>query len=99
MGKASKLKKIRKMASRLPAINYKTVKGSLVKGYELQAKGVNEVQGKQIDVNATYRHKEIFLQPINHNRHMKNIFKKHGMIAIDKYIHAVKNYSAHKNAV
>lgn len=76
MGKAAKFKKLRKLASQLPAINTRQVIGEIVHGYQLKEK---EVGGHKVVPAALYKRKEVIEVPLNHNRHLKEAYKKAGM--------------------
>lgn len=92
MGKKAKFKKIRRLASQMPAIGINVIKGSRITGEELAAKGVKEVEGETIDLNRNYREKKVVQQPLNHHRKMKMLYNKHGVAGVNYYLNAVKNF-------
>lgn len=89
MGKAAKFKKLRRLASHLPAINRKQVIGEIVHGYQLKEK---EVDGREVVPAALYKRKKVIEVPLNHNRHLKNAYKKAGMQGAAQYANAVAAY-------
>lgn len=93
MCKASKLKKLRKMAANLPGINYhQKVSGEIITGAELIGKGTTEIAGVPVDPNGRYRQQKIVERPLNHNKKLKNAYKKHGYQGVTGYINAVMQY-------
>jgi hypothetical protein len=81
MGKAAKYKLIRKMAAKMPALNISvpvketlTAKQLIDRGY----KG-DVAQGE------LYIHKTSRPAPANHERRMKQLYKKHGPAGIQAY--------------
>lgn len=99
MGKAAKLKKIRRLASQMPVINTKGIEVSLVDGYELIAKGIKEVDGKPVDPKGNYKEKKKVLVPINHNKKMKKLYNMGGIAGVKMYVSAVQQYQQKKAAI
>lgn len=102
MGKAAKLKKIRKLASQMPLLMVNHVKGERVTGEELSKEGVTEVQGKPVRDKDFYTKKTAVQQPLNHNRRMKKMYNKFGARGVQGYMQAVNNHMKKfeaKNAV
>lgn len=93
MGKKSKFKKIRRIASQLPVINQRRVVGERVSGEELIKEGVKEVQGKPVQPLDQYKKKKVVVGFLNHNRKMKQLFNKGGAPLVNSYIKAVMAYS------
>ncbi|MEJ7611365.1 MAG: hypothetical protein WKF88_09340 [Ferruginibacter sp.] len=93
MGKASKFKKLRKLAASLPEVNTKRVIGCEVTGNEVIAQGVDEVNGVEVDENAKYHQRKTIATPMNHNRNLKRNFYRNGMDACAKYATAVVNFA------
>ena len=92
MGKAAKFKKLRKLASQLPAINTKQVIGERLSGKELM--GIEkDGEGNAIDSRLTYRQKKLITVPLNHNRKLKQAYKNAGMKGAAMYANAVLNYT------
>lgn len=92
MGKKSKLKKIRRIASQMPVINVNHIQGSAVNGSELLKRGVKEVAGKPVENLHTYREKKAVPVPVNHNRQMKKLYNKHGVAGVRMYAQAVQRF-------
>jgi tRNA U55 pseudouridine synthase TruB len=95
MGKKSSLKKIRKLAEQMPEIMTKKeqLKG-IVKGSDLLAKGVKEVQGNPVKELGVYKEKEFIKVPINHNRKMKQLYNKYGPAGVRAYANEVNRFIA-----
>ena len=89
MGKAAKLKKLRKLAMAMPAIHTKRVIGEKVQGGDLTE---TAVEGKPVDIDAWYRRKHLIEVPLNHNRNLKKAYKKAGMQGAAQYANAVAAY-------
>jgi hypothetical protein len=94
MGKKAKLKKIRKLASQMPEIQVRQVKGERISGAELYKSGVEKVEGKTVDIDATYRKKTLVQAPLNHNRKMKKLYNQYGAKGVGMYVNAVNRYIA-----
>jgi hypothetical protein len=79
----------------MPEINRKQILGERVNGYELKEK---EVDGHPVVPAAIYKRKSVIEVPLNHNRHLKNAYKKAGMEGASAYANAVMNYvKSHSN--
>lgn len=89
MGKKSKLKKIRRLASQMPIINVNHMQGSRVDGATLLKEGVEKVGDKPVENLQIYRKKAIIKKPVNHNRQMKKLYNKHGIAGVNSYAMAV----------
>lgn len=96
MGKASKLKKIRKIAAKLPVINRNTREYHIVKGVDLiEDYGSDQNQdGSMILADKTYKVAMPVITEINHNRALKRNYNKHGIAGIRGYAQAVINHDA-----
>lgn len=91
MGKAAKFKKLRKLASAMPVINTRAIIGVKMKGSELP-KDVKIEGGKDIVMDGMYRQKKVIAAPINHNRKLKEAYKKNGMQGAASYAKAVATF-------
>lgn len=99
MGKASKFKQIRKIASQLPAMNRKAIETTVVTGKELLDRGVHKVVNgvnSESDVvsAAKYQQKKVVTVPVNHNRNLKDAYKKIGMAGVAAYTNAANAHAA-----
>lgn len=94
MGKASKLKQIRRIASGMPALSKRVMVGVRVDGAELIKNDIKQVQGKDVVASNQYRSKHHIEVPLNHNRQMKKAYYKFGAQGVNGYIHAVNNFVA-----
>ncbi len=93
MGKASKFKKLRKMASQLPDINTRQVKGGYEeRGSELLKQGFKEIGGLPVDPDKVYVGKRLIEVPLNHNRKMKQAYQKFGMGGAIQYANTVVDF-------
>lgn len=98
MGKASKLKKIRRIALQMPVINTHRIVGEKVSGHDVLESGVKEVEGKPVDHRLNYRKKKSIEVPLNHNKNMKRLYNKLGVNAVQGYINAVIQYQKQHDA-
>lgn len=98
MGKKSKFKQLRKIASTMPAIQLNVVKGEVVEGRELEKEGIKEVEDKPIDSDAKYRKKTIVQQPLNHHRQMKKLYNKMGALGVRAYVNEVNRFVSSQKA-
>jgi hypothetical protein len=100
MGKKAKFKKLRKLAEQMPQLQVKQVLGERVTGSELYKSGIEEVEGKPIDVDGTYRKKQVVNAPLNHHRKMKQLYNQYGAAGVGMYVNAINRYvSSKKEAV
>jgi hypothetical protein len=93
MGKKSKIKQIRRIASQMPVINQKKIVKELVPGSEAIKSGVKEVDGKPVDEHRFYEKKYAVAVPVNHNRQMKKLYNKMGGKGVGLYMSAVQKFS------
>jgi hypothetical protein len=93
MGKKSKFKKFSRIAASMPIIKTKRVVGSKIDGESLIISGVKEVEGKPVDLKATYRKKELVSAPMNHKKNMKKLYYMHGINGVKNYMQAVNSYA------
>jgi hypothetical protein len=93
MGKASKLKQIRKAPKGLPALERKTVVGINVTGAELIKGGVITVKEKEVDEKEMYHAKRTVRLPVNHARSMKKLYNKYDTKGVNGYINAVNDFA------
>ena len=100
MGKAAKFKKLRKLASQLPAINInKEGQVEIKSGAICVAEGIlKDLAGNDIDPNLYYKFPAPKSVPLNHNKKMKEAYKKYGMKGVETYGHSVINYVNSKTA-
>lgn len=100
MGKASKFKRIRKIASQMPVIEVTRPLGEKVTGSDVIKSGVKELKdGTAIDPHGNYKRNVPVKVPLNHNKNMKRLYNKGGAAAVGSYIGAVQTHVAHKNAM
>lgn len=76
----------------MPVINTTGTEVKKVSGAELIERGVNKVEGKQVNVSATYKQTTKVPTPLNHNRKMKQLYNKQGLAGVNSYISAVNNF-------
>lgn len=91
-------KQIESIAGKLPLIMRHTSERHFVKGAELIADDLTEVEGKRIDPEAMYINRLPVQIAINHKRAMKKMFKRYKGEGVQGYINAVNNYQAKKAA-
>lgn len=90
MGKASKLKKIRRAASQLPKLKVASRIAEQVEGSKLIEEGVKTLSnGETVRSDKKYRKVSTVGKPLNHNRQMKKAYYKGGLSAAQHYINAV----------
>lgn len=90
MGRAAKLKKIRKIAEKLPEVRYRSMFGERVQGLDIQ----DEMSDKEdFDIHATYKRKRVIEQSINHERKMKQAYDKFGPQGVVNYAAAIIKFS------
>lgn len=94
MGKKSSFKKIRKLAEQMPVIQTRQVIVERVSGAELIKRGIEEVDGNKVDIDIDYREKKVISVPINHNRKMKKLYNKYGVLGVGAYVSQVKRFIA-----
>lgn len=95
MGKAAKFKKLRKLALQLPAVNVKTLVGEKMKGYQLPKDA--KIEGdKDVVPGQMYMRKKVIEVPLNHERKLKEAYKKHGLKGAAGYAQAVIRYTEGK---
>lgn len=92
MGKAKNLKKIRRIAMQLPALKRKSSQAELVKGSELIAEGISEVEGKTVHSEGFYRRTKGIAVDVNHGRALKKAYAKYGVSGVKSYINAVDEF-------
>lgn len=91
MGKAQKLKIIRKAALLLPAATTTTIQKSSVSGRDLIDSGVKQDKyGAEIKGNRRYIKRQPIEVPVNHNRQMKRLYNQHGMAGAVAYANQVE---------
>jgi len=89
MGKASKMKKLRKLSLQLPKMTEVIKVFTRVKGEDVIVQGVTEVQGEEVDPDLTYRKIESKKVPLNHYKKMKKYYKDFGNAGIKGYANAI----------
>jgi len=99
MGKASKLKKIRKLATMLPPIPIQRVMGEAVHGITMIKEGVEKLKdGTAVDPDKMYSKKKLVPAQLNHNKKMKTLYNKMGVGGVNGYIQAVKQWEKEQKA-
>ena len=97
MGKKSKFKQLRRIASQMPQIMTSKPVASAVTGSELIEQGVKKLSnGDEVDPKKTYRQVQGVPTPLNHNRKMKDAYNKYGADGVNSYINSVRTYEAAK---
>ena len=99
MGKKSKFKKIRRLASAMPIINIKSVTGvEIIRGEQVLKSGVNDIGGQPVNPDKNYKKKIVGNVPINHNRNMKKQYYKNGVAGVNGYVQAVQRIVSSQKA-
>lgn len=98
MGKKAKFKKIRRLASQMPEIPIKHVRGTVVSGMDAIKQGIKEIEGRPVEQLKSYRKKEVVPATLNHNRKMKQLYNKHGLLGVVMYRNAVNRYVSSQKA-
>lgn len=92
MGKAAKLKQLRRIASQLPAIQTKQkVSEKILGSHIIDTK--EDKDGKPIDPRQLYRRQRIEEVPLNHYKKMKQNYNKAGMAGAAHYAKSVVEYA------
>jgi hypothetical protein len=100
MGKKSKYKQMRRIASALPGMQTKGIEVSKVSGDELLKRGVVELSdGTPVFFNKDYKEKKQVPVAMNHYRKMKKIYNSHSAAHVNGYIKAVRDIAAKRDAV
>lgn len=95
MGKKSTLKKIKRIAAKLPAEMMQTTERHVLTGIELKQEGFDETE-KDIEDHRKYiRNLPVILQ-VNHNRRMKKIYAEKGLQGLNDYVEKVKQRNGKK---
>lgn len=94
MGKAAKLKRLRKAANDLPVVNRQMqVPGELVRGRELIEKGIDKLpDGTELEPSLMYRQGKIIEVPLNHYSTLKKAYNKGGNAHAGAYAKAVLDH-------
>lgn len=93
MGKKSKLKQIRKIASQLPAIPIQRVVGEPTQGADLIKSGTDKLKdGTLINPDKMYSKKRVVSASLNHTKKMKKMYNKYGLSGVQGYINAVQEH-------
>lgn len=87
MGKAAKLKQLRRLASQMPVITTGQNIHVLLKGRNIHAQ--KDKDGKEIEPEKVYSGEKNI--PVNHYKKMKQNFYKAGMAGAAVYSKSVKN--------
>lgn len=99
MGKAKAYKEFKKFAFEMPQI---FVKGSVCErmtGKEVIEKGIAQKDDSTIAKNRLYKVKRAVKVPVNHYEKMKELYKKGGMIQVERYRQAVKEWQEKENQI
>lgn len=86
MGKASKLKLIRRMAAKMPTLNVSVPVVEKLTGQQL----IDRAYKEQVEPGEMYKHVTSTPVKANHERRMKALYNKHGAAGIQAYAFAVK---------
>jgi hypothetical protein len=94
MGKAAKLKQIRRLANQLPHVNTKGIAVNIMQGKELITNGIDKLKnGDEINPDGKYKQKIPITVPLNHYRKMKSLYNKYGATDVVAYAKAIQNHS------
>jgi hypothetical protein len=97
MGKASKLKQIRKAASQMPVLKTYRPEVEIVSGVQLINSGIKELKdGTPVDVKKDYKQVTPVPVALNHNRQMKRLYNAKGAKGVIDYINQVAQIAAGK---
>ena len=97
MGKAAKMKQIRKLVKNLPNVPVNRVVYEKMKGFDLSEMGIESVGGKPIVAHGTYTRKKVVTIGANHEKNMKNMYKKFGQVGVNGYLGQVEAYVDNQN--
>ena len=92
MGKAAKMKQIRKLVKNLPYVPVNRVVYEKMKGIDLKEMGFETVGGKPIINHGTYKRRNVVTSDANHEKNMKNMYKKFGQVGVNGYLGEVQAY-------
>lgn len=99
MGKASRLKGLKRVAETLPVIMRQSCEVHYVTGKELLDQGHTEIKpGEPVIPKGKYRQRMPVMIAINHTRNLKKICGKYGAAGLNAYISAVNNQKTLSNA-
>lgn len=97
MGRAKKIRELRKIAAELPAIESGKYKyRHPVKGEELIKRGILEVDGKQVDPRRYYINEIEFTMDTNHLKMLKRAYDTGGDLAVNQYVAQAKAIASQK---
>lgn len=90
MGKQRKMKQIRKLAATFPTVMRDTVEYHYMTGKELKSElDVDQINGVPVKDDETCRYTYPVKIAINHNRKLKRMYDKHGIVGMVAYAKAV----------
>lgn len=93
MGKQRKMKQIRKLAATFPTVMRDTVEYHYMTGKQLKEElDVHQIDGISVKDEETYRYKFPVKIAINHNRKLKRMYDKHGLVGMVAYAKAVDQH-------
>jgi hypothetical protein len=98
MGKKAKLKELRRIAATMPVVEGERLVTRRVMGTVVIEEGIKEVNGEAVSPSAIYRKSVVEKVNVNHNRKMKDAFKKRGIAGANEYIRAVATYEVNQTA-
>lgn len=90
MGRAAKLKRIRKLAKQFPELQVNVQKADMIFGADMIKSGITEVQGEEVIPDRRYRKVNKTTQPMNHERNLKRMYNQFGDKGIEDYEKAVQ---------
>ena len=95
MGKSAQLKKLRRLASQLPAVATNQKMHTLIQGHNLHIE--KDKDGKAIEPGKIYSVEKTL--PVNHLKKMKENYNKAGMAGAALYARSVIEHVRQKNAI
>ncbi len=93
MGKNKQLKKLRRIAEKLPELERNGKAYHILKGVEVvEDLGISEIQDKPVELDGKYTIPVGQKVPINHARFIKKAFAKSGKQGVVAYVKGVNQY-------
>lgn len=86
MGKAKRLKQLKRIARQIPYTETNAVVTESFTGAQLMRMGVKEIKGQAVSINSVYKRKENITVPVNNYRKVKKIYNKGGINSLKQYI-------------
>lgn len=97
MGRAKKIKELRKIARKIPAITSGAYAKEILTGGQLFEKGIKTVEGKPVVGGKEYVQNIPVRIPVNHHRNLKKEFFKNGKAGVMGYLHSVEHFIKSQN--